>query len=170
MIYVKVSAAPSPTMFPRRRGRLVMIGKSIGAARLEWASFGRLVATLLLAAFVVSLIALNGANACPTGTKSHHAAIQHKKPSNTIGAPLSFTTARPAITSEGPNGHCCGGPFSNASSSCKSGCCYAGVAVANLGTDGLAYVCLPPTYSAGVADQLTPVPPPIHFRPPPSLA
>ena len=147
-----------------------MAGGSIAAAVPRRGAPWRLVTTLLLATCVVSLTALYAAHACPTGHQSHHPAALHQvKPGSTFGKQALMSTARSAVTPVASYGHCCGGPFSTADSSCKSGCCSAGVAMGEAAADAPLHVGLSTSYIMGVQDQLTSISPPTHFRPPPSL-
>jgi hypothetical protein len=147
-----------------------MAGGSIGAAMSGGRAHWRLLAASLLAAFVLSLSGWNEAHACPTGAKSPQVAAQHKLKSNpAIGrhvvTAVTWTNVRPVAVA----GHCCGGSSASADPVCKSGCCSAGVAMADLRPDGLVDVHPRTIYSARAQDQLTSIHPPAHFRPPQSM-
>jgi hypothetical protein len=144
-----------------------MVRGSIAAAVPGREALWRLLAASLLAAFVLSSSGWSAAQACPAGTKSHHAAAQHKLKSNDIiGKHVVMAAVRAAVSPVAFAGHRCGGSSSTADSSCKAGCCSAGVAMTDPGRDGLADVHLPASYNARVQGRLTSIQPPAHFRPP----
>jgi hypothetical protein len=148
-----------------------MVGRSIAAAMAGRSAFLRLLAASLLAAFVVSLTAWIEARACPPDAKSHHATAQHKlRSADVIGKQVLTVSEATLATSVSLAKGGCGGVSSTADPCCKSGCCSAGVAIADLGGDAPLNLHLPATYKARTQDQLSPLPPPTHFRPPQNAA
>jgi hypothetical protein len=144
-----------------------MVARSITAAIQERGAFLRVVVASLLTALVLSLTAGDRAFACPPGTKTHHATLQQKLRSvDVIGLLVltaSNTYAPAAYVNDG-----CGGVPSGADPCCKSGCCSAGAAIADIACDGSLDLQMPATYNGHIQDRLTPSASPTHFRPPQS--
>ena len=146
-----------------------MIGGSITAA-MPGRKGLRLLAASLFAALVLSLTGWTGAYACPTGSKSHHAAAEHPLKSNKPASKHVTVFVRSLVATVASARHRCAGPPSTAGSCCKSGCCSAGFALAEPGHDGVERFWLHATYDARVQDQLKSLSPPGHFRPPQAAA
>ena len=128
----------------------------------------RLLTTSLAALFLLVVLILSGAageaQACPPGTKSHHAATKSQPKASVVAAhPWSGKSLgqKPIVI-----GHCCGGSSSSADASCKAGCCSSGVAVAAQAPHGRDCFDIPTRYFLPAQGDLTSLAPPAHFRPP----
>jgi hypothetical protein len=149
-----------------------MLGGSRATVSHRRGAARRLLAASLAALFVLVVLVLSGAageaQACPPGTKSHHAATKDQPRTSVVAAhPWSgkYLGTEPVVI-----GHCCGGSSSSADASCKAGCCSSGAAVAAQAPDGRDCFDIPTSYFLPAQGDLTSLAPPAHFRPPQAVS